>query len=210
MNMEEHFEELRRRYGVSRELFEELKQDCSVRTMKKGDILLRAGEPIESWYILLSGGVKQVQYLDEGASVVNSLHFKPMTSIIPMEFNLYEEVRSKKDLIALKKGAVLVINCRAVVDLMGRSSEATECVVKTLNAYRLWYANFHFAKSRYHNNLKELLQYFIREDPYLIANAGLEDLSSYLGVSYYHLSRVKSELKREKPELFEELKQYAV
>ena len=173
---------------------------------RKGDRLLRCGDPVADVYLLKSGALKQVCCLEEGGTVVNTLHYRPGESIIPTDFDLYQENPSSGEIVALKKGSCLKLSSQALREMMEGDPAVTEGVIRELNLSRQWFIEIHYAKSRYHNNLKELLEWLLRTEPGLLTCAGLEDLASMLGVSYYHLSRVRSELKREKPELFEKSK----
>ena len=173
---------------------------------RKGDRLLQCGDPVTDVFLLMSGALKQVCCLEEGGTVVHTLHYRPGESVIPTDFDLYETKKSRGEIVALKKGSCLKVSGQALWEMMEGDPTVMEGVIRELNLSRQWFIEIHYAKSRYHNNLKELLEWLLRTEPGLLTCAGLEDLASMLGVSYYHLSRVRSELKREKPELFEKSK----
>ena len=183
-------------------VIKKLEMNSTLIEFRKGDRLLFCGDPVTDVYLLLTGAVKQVYCPEEGVAVVNTLHCTPRDSIIPLDFDLYEPRKSRGEIVALKKGTALKISIQTLRKLMEDDPAITEGVIHVLNLYRQWFVDFHYAKSRYHNNLKELLEWLIVNAPQLFEHAGLEDLASLLGVSYYHLSRVRCELKREKPELF--------
>ena len=183
-------------------VIKKLEMNSTVVEFRKGDRLLFCGDPVTDVYLLQTGALKQVYCPEEGVAVVATLHCTPRDSIIPLDFDLYEVRKSRGEIVALKKGSALKIPIQTMRELMDSDPAITEGVIHTLNLYRQWFVDFHYAKSRYHNNLKELLEWLIRTAPQLMEYAGLEDLASLLGVSYYHLSRVRCELKREKPELF--------
>ena len=183
-------------------VIKKLEMNSTVVEFRKGDRLLCCGDIVSDVYMLQSGALKQVYCPEEGVAVVNTLHCCPRESIIPLDFDLYEPKKSRGEIVALKKGSCLKISCETMRELMKDDPAITEGVICEMNRYRQWFVDFHYAKSRYHNNLKELLEWLILAAPQLMEQAGLEDLASLLGVSYYHLSRVRCELKREKPELF--------
>ena len=179
-----------------------LENNSTLVEFRKGDRLLFCGDPVTDVYLLLTGALKQVYCPEEGVAVVNTLHCTPRDSVIPLDFDLFEARKSRGEIVALKKGTALKISIQTLRKLMEDDPAIAEGVIHELNLYRRWFVDFHYAKSRYHNNLKELLEWLIVNAPQLFEFAGLEDLASLLGVSYYHLSRVRCELKREKPELF--------
>ena len=179
-----------------------LENNSTLVEFRKGDRLLFCGDPVTDVYLLLTGALKQVYCPEEGVAVVNTLHCTPRDSVIPLDFDLFEASKSRGEIVAMKKGTALKISIQTLRKLMEDDPAIAEGVIHELNLYRRWFVDFHYAKSRYHNNLKELLEWLIVNAPQLFEYAGLEDLASLLGVSYYHLSRVRCELKREKPELF--------
>lgn len=188
--------------NYSERVIKKLEMNSTLVEFRKGDRLLFCGDPVTDVYLLLTGALKQVYCPEEGVAVVATLHCVPRDSVIPLDFDLYEARKSRGEIVALKKGTALKISIQTMRELMEDDPAITEGVIYELNLYRQWFVDFHYAKSRYHNNLKELLEWLIRTAPQLMENSGLEDLASLLGVSYYHLSRVRCELKREKPELF--------
>ncbi|MBR4743944.1 MAG: Crp/Fnr family transcriptional regulator [Oscillospiraceae bacterium] len=179
-----------------------LENNSTLVEFRKGDRLLFCGDPVTDVYLLLTGALKQVYCPEEGVAVVNTLHCTPRDGVIPLDFDLFEARKSRGEIVALKKGTALKISIQTLRKLMEDDPAIAEGIIHELNLYRRWFVDFHYAKSRYHNNLKELLEWLIINAPQLFEYAGLEDLASLLGVSYYHLSRVRCELKREKPELF--------
>lgn len=179
-----------------------LEANSTLVEFRKGDRLLCVGDPVTDVFLLQTGALKQVYCPEEGISVVNTLHCTPRDSVIPLDFDLYEQRKSRGEIVAVKKGSALKISIQKLRELMEEDPAITRGIIHQLNLYRLWFVDFQYAKSRYHNNLKDLLEWLVRTAPQLMEQAGLEDLASLLGVSYYHLSRVRCELKREKPELF--------
>ena len=210
MKKKEQIDAVRIRYGLNDAIAGQIRQIGTKKIYPRGGRILNVGEPMDCLLFMLSGAVKQVKYLEDGTEIVNTLHYRPGDAVIPIEYDLFHTVDSGTEIVAIQQTEILCIPNEAIIGAMKESHEVMQLVFSVFNDYRRWYAEFHFFLSAFRSNLKGLLEYMIGSDPYIMANAGLEDMASFVGVSYYHLSRTRKELRMEKPDLFESLALYEI
>jgi len=196
------------RYGLPKKTIESIRPYCVAETIKRGDSALKVGDLADDFVFLLNGAMKQIRYTDDGTEIVNALYFRPGDCLLPIEHDLFRPAFSKTEMVALRESVIVKIGCSVVTEMMQALPGFNEQVVSVLNSVRQWYCFFQFNLSAYKSNLKGLLLQLIKSDPYIMANASLEDLASFIGVSYYHLSRVRKEIIREHPELVDYLAAY--
>lgn len=179
-----------------------------IRELKKGDILYRTGDRVMEWPILLSGCAKQLGRTENGDEIVVGLYVSPGDNLLPYDPMLGRPISAYNEMQMTRAGVVLFASIEKVLSLMREEPELMRIALTAQADYLNWYMRFHFAQSRYRNNLKGLFRHIMQMDPELVARSSIADLASFLSVSYYHLSRVRQELKREEPELFEALKEH--
>lgn len=179
-----------------------------IRELKKGDILFRPGDTVDQWPILLNGCAKHLGRTEEGKEIVVGIYVSPGDNMIPYDVFLYRPVISQSEIRMTKPGAVLFVPIDKALACLPEEPEVMRIALASQADYLNWYIHFHFSISEYRNNLKGFYRHFIQTEPQVVARASIEDLASFLGVSYYHLSRVRQELKREEPQLLEKLEAY--
>ncbi|MCQ2451986.1 MAG: Crp/Fnr family transcriptional regulator [Oscillospiraceae bacterium] len=208
MRKEEYMDALLKRFPPCSKGIDRLFAIGEIRELKKGEILYQQGDTVDQWPILLSGCAKHVGRTKEGKEIVVSIYVSPGDNMIPYDVFLYRPVISQSEIRMTRPGAVLLVPIEKALACMPEEPEIIRVGLASQADYLNWYIHFHFSLSEYRNNLKGLYRHAIETEPELVARASIEDLASFFGVSYYHLSRVRQELKREEPWLLEKLEAY--
>jgi CRP-like cAMP-binding protein len=154
----------------------------------KGDIMVKEGETATHFNFVIEGLLRKYMYDENGVEITTDF------SHTPGVFNCYDEFISQKPskeyIEALTDGILLSINHRHFTTMMNESDAAKQYTIKLMQIMlknsqdRVYDMGYRSATERY---LK-----FTHENPYIIDNAHLMHISTYLGVRPQSLSRIRS------------------
>lgn len=167
------------------ENFEEIVGDTTLKTLKKGELLLREGQTCSAYYFVNQGAFR-IYFLDDGNEISNWFAFEGFF-FTELESYTFEKP-SRFYIEALEDCEVLVMN-RAQIEHFLKYPFGQEYIRKNWE-----YAFIHLnnvivsfqsksAKERY----EELYDF-----PDFLQRIKQKDLSSMLGISQYSLSRIRS------------------
>ena len=193
------------------ELTDALADIAIFREYTAGDPVFSPGDEMNEIRVLYSGGVKSVWHpSEEYKPLVMWLVYMPGVPMMPIQFDGASQRTFSTSVIPTVNSSFICFPYDKVLDLVADHSILLRIFI-TMQQNRIsFHAKHSLLLRQFNNNLEGLYDYCTRHHPMLLANSSIEDLASWLGVSMYHLSRVRNKWKRENPEAYEELCKYKV
>jgi len=175
------------------ELVAEIRKKITVRTFKKGDMLLVPGKVANHACFILEGLVKSYYEKEDGVSEVVT-KFLYEGTIITSIFSYYSRQPGNESIIALEDTTIACLSYDAMQDLL-KHHAVFNYIIRVITERYLF-----FLEVELYNMRKPLAedryQFFLKHFPQLLQRLALKDIASYLGMSLETLSRVRGRFRR--------------
>lgn len=188
MNTTQDF--LQQQFKLSAQAIELLIPTIQVKTFKKGDLLIKAGEIHRSIYFIQQGAMRSYYISEDGKDVTHWFGFEG--DIVASLGSFIEAKPSLEDMEFLEDSTVLKINKEQLIVLFEENLELANFGRKLAEKAllemeeQIILTQFNDAKSRY-------LQ-LIENHPHILQRVKLGHISSYLGITQVTLSRIRAEI----------------
>ncbi len=177
---------------ISRESKELMAMHLEFETIRKNDYLWRAGQRCESIYFIKSGVVRLFFYNEQGEE--NTVHFVSPNKIIADVDSLNMNTPSSVSCVAAVDTEVVVVTA-SVIEKFNREVFEWNELRRKITEKSL----FDKIKTRdkiFQKEAKERYLSFLEHFPLVASNVQASHIASYLGISQFTLSHIKSELNK--------------
>lgn len=162
------------------------------KTIRKNDYLWKAGQRCENIYFLKSGVVRLFFYNEQGQE--NTVHFVSANSVIADLDSLNMNTPSSVSCAAAIDTEVVILTAPVIQKFNREVFEWTELKRKITEK-----SLFDKIKTRdkiFQKEAKERYLSFLEHFPLVASNVQASHIASYLGISQFTLSHIKSELSK--------------
>ncbi|WP_422351041.1 Crp/Fnr family transcriptional regulator [Flagellimonas sp.] len=181
------------KYITSKNLIEwniEHRLGLTTRSIKKGELLLEAGQRCDYFYFVLKGFIR-IYYLDLDGNEITHW-FSSENSMITSPFSFLKREENILFFEALEDTELILITSEQLNTIISQF-QSTE------KAFRNLYAEFAMVLSRrvigiQTETAEERYLKLMKEHPYLFQKAKLGHIASYLGITAQSLSRIRKNL----------------
>lgn len=183
-----------------KELIQEFSDATKVRSMKKGEYVVRIGEVLNEVYFM-EKGISRGYFLDvNGKDVTDCFSFSCGSTVMPF-CQLELDIPSPMTIEVLEDARFFCISISNVIELQNKYMEVTklynQLLIKALNEH--WklkqILNSYTAVQRY--------QWFLDEYPGLIGKVSNKYIASFLGMTPVTLSRLRRTLREDQKKVNE-------
>lgn len=172
-----------------------LLETVELRTLKKGDLLIRQGECQEHVYFLVSGILRGFFLDAAGQEVTDCFAFRSGTPAMPgPDLNIPAPISIE----ALTDATALCVPAAEVLKAMENSMACLQCAYGLLMASAQTHWELKMARYRY--DARQRYLWFLSAYPGLIQKVSNKYVASFLGMNPSTLSRQKAALRNEKRE----------
>lgn len=160
------------------------------RSVKKGELVLKEGQPCDYSFFVLKGFMR-IYYLDLNGKEITHW-FAPENSMITSPLSFFKSEENILYFEALEDTELILITLEQFNSLIGRSKQLE-------GAFRNLYLDIAMFWSRSIMNLhtqtaEERYLNLIAEHPYLFQKTKLTHIASYLGITPQSLSRIRKNI----------------
>jgi CRP-like cAMP-binding protein len=174
--------------------FDKDTKDCfdkisSVKTLKKGELLLQAGEICrKSFYI--TNGIARKFYWNESKEITTEFYF---ANDLAVSFSSYVfQKPSREHIECLTDITVLITDYQTFQEAKQRFPQLVELDLLMTEFYTAWLEERMF---EFHTlNATQRYEKILQQSPYLIQQVQLTHIASYLGISLETLSRSRAKI----------------
>ena len=180
-------------FPLSEETWALFLQICRVRELRKGQMLLRAGEVPRSFYFVFRGLFRSFVLSGDGAKEINNTFFEEgrfPASVVA----LLEASESKHFLQALEDSVVVEIDHRKYRALLAESED--------LKMYHIHYLERHWVMEKEPQQISllsedagERYREFLKRYPHIVDRIPLHHIASRIGITATQLSRIRKRMR---------------
>jgi len=178
-------------YNINSIFSNNLEKHMSLYQFEKNEYLFTSSTEVNYFYLLVSGGTKNVLNLENGKSLLIN-YSEPLEMLGDME--IINNSYSKYDVIAIKDTTVIGIDMSIFSKLIANDPIFWKYLYNSTLDKLQYTVNSNIISSSYsfeHVLANYLITHAVEKgDEILIESASFNDLSQLLGTSYRHLNRV--------------------
>lgn len=171
----------------------EILKNASLRYFEKDEMILKAGEALAYYYLIVEGNVRISYLFENGKSVLLKL-YHAVNSIGDIE--LFENMPIQSDVIANENCYLIAISAEEIKEVHWENTKFLHHVIKTLgeklsatmnnSSYNLSYPLI--------NRLSSFLIGLSDGEAVLTLKISYQEIAQFLGATYRHLNRTLKEL----------------
>jgi CRP-like cAMP-binding protein len=164
--------------------------NLSTKSLKKGEFLLKAGQPCDYLYFIMTGFIRTYYYDINGNDMTHIFAMKNSITTSPFSFLLKEE--NILYLQALEDTELVLITYEQLNHIIQKVPSSGESIRNIymefgmLMSRRIMSIHTETAETRYLNLIKNY--------PYIFQQAKLSHIASYLGITIQSLSRIRKQI----------------
>ncbi len=166
-----------------------LQSIASIKTYKKGELLLRQNEVCTKSYLIISGTARKY-YLNDGKEITTELFFE---NDLAVSFDSYTLQQPSREFIeALTAISVSVTKYQTFEDAKKKYPKLITLDLMLAEYYAMWVEKRLF---EFHTmTATQRYLHILNKSPHIIQTISLTIIASYLGVSLETLSRIRAKI----------------
>ena len=193
--METYFRQLASFFSLSSSLQEVLQFTCSIRQLRKGELLFPPDEQRSALFVLQTGILRCFILGGSGEEITDSFLFRYGDVFMGCAISPrgYPELCANAE--AMAPTSLIVVDMDRLLPAISRTPELLTLACRLLS--RSYQKQWEHKRILYHCSAEERYRWFLRNYPGLINHVVHSSVASFLGVTPVTLSRVRKKLEQQ-------------
>lgn len=172
---------------------ERVADNCKIKNITTGDILLKEGEIATKLFIIIKGCLRKY-YIKESGIEITSQFFIEGQMVSAMESSM-TGIPSRQYIDAIEDSVIGILSIKHMNEMLNESDQAKDFLIQFLLSRLTHYVNQQ--ASYILDNPEKRYVNLLKENPELISRIPQQYIASYLGITPVSLSRIRSRIKKQ-------------